>query len=193
MHPTRSDDETLGDMEDKWWVFAYSVPNTYCSLPETLKWLCRIEVVPTEGPSHLKVIAAGDSYIFSLSHISIFMLLKLQQLSSLDEAIRLPPGSSVTIWHLKNIHFLDELRICILTNNKSGEYQNEILDSYLTRWVLRLIHSIPNSKRFRRSNVQKVQETYKMYEKDDSWKIGESYLLLFLKIMPMMGQPSTSG
>ena len=171
----------------------YSAPVTYCSLPETLIWLCRIEVVPTEGPSHLKVIAARDSYIFSLSHTSIFMLLKLQQLSSLAEAIQLPPRSSVTISHLKNIHFLDELCICIVTNNKSGKYQNKISDSYLTRWVLRLIYSIPNSKMFRRSNVQKVQETYKMYEKDDSWKIGESYLILFLKIMPMRGQPSTSG
>lgn len=180
-------DGTLEDVEDTWWLSSYSEIITYRSLPDTSKWLCKIEDsdIPGGRPSCLKVFAAGNSYLFSRFYTSIFMLLDLQHLSCLAEAIRLPCGSQETIRHRKNIHFLDQLRLHILTshNSSSVKFQDEeVSDPYLMRWVLRLIHSISNSKTLRKSNVnaQRLSDIYQTFEKEKagSWKIGESYFLL---------------
>jgi hypothetical protein len=178
-------DETLGEVEDTWWRSQYSWPITYRSLPDTSKWLCKVEDAPGGGPSPLKVFSAGNSYLFSRPYASIFMLLDLQHLSSLAEAIRLPSDQAIP--YLKNLHFLDQLRLHILTSRSSwGESQDdeEVMDPYLMRWVLRLVHRIPNSKTYRKSNYQKLWDIYEKFENenDGSWKMGESYFISLIKI-----------
>jgi hypothetical protein len=70
-------------------------PPDYDLLPETSKWVCRWERASVDGKMCLKVSTAGMTHFFPTFYTSIFMLLDLQQLSSLAEAIRLPSGISL--------------------------------------------------------------------------------------------------
>jgi hypothetical protein len=189
-------DETLGDVEDTWWPSTYPGQITYRSLPDTSKWLCRTENTTGRGPSRLTVFASRNFYHFPGSYTSIFMLLDLHHLSSLAEAIRLPCSSSEVIRHIKNVHFLNQLRLHILsTHNDSSEFQDEgVSNLYLIRWVLRLVHKIPNSKTLRKSKAQEISEIYQRFEKekDGIWKMGENHLLRS-KLWLTKIQPFTSG
>jgi hypothetical protein len=184
MTTPRIHDINLDDVEDTWWLSSCGGKDTCHSLPDTSKWLCKIEETPG-GPSRLKVIAAGSFYHFSRFYTSLFMLLDLHHMSSFAEVIRLgqlPCDSPMIIRHLKNVKFIDRLRLHILTTHESSleSQDEEVSNPYLMRWVLRFIHSIPNSKTLRNLNAQKLSEIYQSFEREKygSWKMGERHLSL---------------
>ncbi|PPQ70782.1 hypothetical protein CVT25_000036 [Psilocybe cyanescens] len=158
----------IENIENSWWTQTYTPPFGYHSLPETSKWICTLENALEDKQLHLKVSVAGRIYWYPRFYTAIFMLLELQHLSSLAEAIRLPPGSSEIPRHMKNVGFLDQLRQQVLTEQIGLEGPQD--DQFLKRWVIRLIHKIPNSKTLRERRTKELAELYSKYENGYSWK-----------------------
>lgn len=172
MEPIQDQVDQLGAIENKWWSNSFPQHSDYRSLPETSKWVCRLERVSADGAMSLKVSTAGQIHFFPTFYTSIFMLLDLQQLSSLAEAIKLPPSSPEISRHMKNVNFLNQLRLQILTGARVPE---ELEDSpFLKRWIIRLIHRIPNSKTLREREPEKEAEIYSKFKIGCSWKKGIS-------------------
>lgn len=152
-----------------WWPKVSPQPSDYDSLPESSKWICRLERASGDGKMWLKVSAAGGVHFFPTFYTSIFMLLDLQQLSSLAEAIRLPTSPIITRY-MRNVQFLVELRLRILAG---GHVSEDLEDSpFLKRWILRLIHGVPNSQALRERDPEKEAEIYSKFENGCSWKKG---------------------
>ena len=163
--------DQLGAMENMWCSKPSPQPPNYDLLPETSKWVCRLERASADGKMCLKVSTAGIIYFFPTFYTSIFMLLDLQQLSSLAEAIRLPPSSPEVPRHIININFLAQLRLRILTKERVPE-DLELQDSpFLKRWILRLIHGVPNSA-LKEGDLERAAEIYSKFENGCSWKKG---------------------
>lgn len=164
----------LGAMENTWCSMSTDSspgpqPSNYDFLPETSKWVCRLEKVSADGEMRLKVSTAGIIRFFPTFYTSIFMLLDLQQLSSLAEAIRLPSNSPEIPCYMKNINFLAQLRLQIVTEERVPE--NLEASPFLKRWVLRLIHGVPNLTP-NEGDLKRVAEIYSKFENGCSWKKG---------------------
>lgn len=169
MEMTQGKVDQLGALENTRSSKSSPQPPNYDLLPETSKWVCRLERAPADGEMCLKVSTAGKIHFFPTFYTSIFMLLDLQQLSSLAEAIRLPPSSPYIPHYMKNIDFLDRLRLQILTE---GQVPEDLEDSpVLKQWVLRLIHGVPNSTP-KEGDLERQREIYSEYENGCSWKKG---------------------
>jgi hypothetical protein len=170
LSPMESIQGKVGAMENTFCSMSSSQPSNYDLLPETSKWVCRLERASTDGKVWLKVSAAGMIHFFPTFYTSIFMLLDLQQLSSLAEAIRLPPGSPEIPYYMKNIDFLAQLRLQILTEERVPE---DLEDSpFLKQWILRLIHGVPNST-LKEGDLERAAKIYSKYENGScSWKKG---------------------
>ncbi|KAF8803043.1 hypothetical protein BYT27DRAFT_7214886 [Phlegmacium glaucopus] len=153
--------DSTGALEDSWWSENFPQPSNYRSLPETSKWVCRLERASADGPICLKVSTAGQSRFYPAFYTSIFMLLDLHHLSSLAEVIRLPAGASEVPRHMKNIHFLDQMRLKILSG--ACDLGDPKDDPFVKRWVLRLIHGIPNSKMLREREPAIAAQVEKRY------------------------------
>jgi hypothetical protein len=146
-------------------------PYSYDLLPETSKWVCRLERASADGKMCLKVSTAGMTHFFPTFYTSIFMLLDLQQLSSLAEAIRLPRGSPKIPRYTKNIDFLAQLRLQIFREELVPE---DLEDSpLLKKWIIRLIHGVPNST-LEKGDLEREAEIYSKYENGCSWRNGIS-------------------
>jgi hypothetical protein len=170
MDSIENEGDCIGAVEDSWWSPKFPQPSDYRSLPETSKWVCRLERASVDGPMCLKVSTAGKSHFYPAFYTSIFMLLDLHHLSSLAEGIRLPAGSSETPRHMKNVHFLDQMRLQILRGAQDPGNPKD--DPFLKRWVLRLIHGIPNSKTLREREPAKVAQIYSNFQNGCRWKTG---------------------
>ncbi|KAF8801784.1 hypothetical protein BYT27DRAFT_7261691 [Phlegmacium glaucopus] len=147
MESIEGEGDSTGALEDSWWSEKFPQSSNYHSLPETSKWVCRLERASTDGPICLKVSTAGQSHFYLAFYTSIFMLLNLHHLSLLAEVIRLPAGAPEVPHHMKNIHFLDQMRLKILSG--ACDLGDPKDDPFVKQWVLRLIHGIPNSKMLR--------------------------------------------
>lgn len=159
--------DLLGAMENAWCSKPSPQPSNYDSLPETSKWVCRLERASGGGEMCLKVSTAGIVYFFPTFYTSVFMLLDLQQLSSLAEAIRLPPGSPEKPCYMKNIDFLAQLRLQILKEQVPEDLEDS--SPFLKRWILRLIHRMPNSI-LKEGDLERAAEIYSKH--DYNWKKG---------------------
>jgi len=168
MESTRVDH--LGAIEKTWWPKLSPQPSHYDSLPESSKWICRLERASADGEMCLKVSTAGRIHFFPTFYTSIFMLLDLQQLSSLAEAIRLPSSSPKIPRYMRNVYFLVQLRLRILAGGHVPEDLEE--SQFLKRWILRLIHGVPNSEALREKEPKKTAEIYSKFENGCSWKKG---------------------
>jgi hypothetical protein len=161
--------DRLEQLEDEWWSSTFPQPSCYRTLADTSKWVCRLQKA-----TQLEVWTVGGIYTFSRCHTAVFMLLELQQLSSLSEAMTLPPGSSEIPRHLKNINFLDQLRQQVLKGSKNLENKDDVVyDPSLKRWIFRLIHGISNSKTLRKRDAEKLVEIYSTFAENVCWKAGE--------------------
>jgi hypothetical protein len=164
--------DQLGVMENTWCSLSTDSspqPSNFDLLPETSKWVCRLEKAYADGEMCLKVSTAGTIHFFPSFYTSIFMLLDLQQLSSLAEAIRLPPNSPEIPRYMKNINFLAQLRLQIVTEKRVPENLED--SPFLKRWILRLIHGVPNLTP-NEGDLKRAAEIYTKFENGCSWKKG---------------------
>lgn len=162
--------DELEAAENMWWTKSSPRPSDYRSLSETSKWVCRMERASGSGEMRLKVSTAGKIHFFPTFYTPIFMLLDLQQLSSLAEAAKLPPASLEIPRYMKNVQFLDQLRVRILAGERAPE---DLEDSpSLKRWIARLINGVPNSKTLRERGPKKEAGVYSQFENGSSWKKG---------------------
>jgi hypothetical protein len=177
MNSAQDKAERLEEIEDEWWSSRLPPPSCYRTLAETSKWVCRLQQVSKNRATHwrLEVTTVSGIYTFSRCHTAVFMLLELQQLSSLSEAMTLPPGSSEIPRHLKNVNFLDQLRQKVLegSKNSSENWDDVVYDPFLKRWIFRLIHGISNSKTLRKRDAEQLVEIYSTFEEKSCWKAGE--------------------
>lgn len=174
MNSSQDKAKGLEGLEDEWWSSRFPQPSCYRTLAETSKWACRLQKASKSRASQLEVSTVRGTYTFSRCHTAVFMLLELQQLSSLSEAMTLPPGSSEIPRHLKNVTFLDQLRQQVLKGSKISENKDDTVhDPFLKRWIFRLIHGVSNSKTLRKRDAEKLEEIYSTFEKKSCWKQGK--------------------
>lgn len=175
MNNTQDKAERLEEIEDEWWSSRFPIPSCYQTLAETSKWVCRLQKVSKSRATQLEVSTVSGIHTFSRCHTAIFMLLELQQLSSLSEAMTLPPGSCEIPRHQKNINFLDQLRQQVLKGSKNNleSSDDDVYDPFLKRWIFRLIHGISNSKTLRKRDAEKLGKIYSTFEGKCCWKAGE--------------------
>jgi len=155
------------ELEDSWWV---SQPPNYPSLPSSSSWACRLVQTADGGSFVLQLQTLGKTYLLHRSHISIFMMLDLQQLAALAMAL-VEPAKKMKLRHQKNVNFLDNLRKEILLGLEREVGRTQIEDVFLIRWILRVVHGLSNSKHCPVMTIQKPEDIYMQYSDDPfKWK-----------------------
>lgn len=158
------------DLEKSWWSLGDPEAVAYKDLPATSKWVCRFS---QDGLDHLHVSCAGFNSTFPAYFTAIFMLLDLQQLSSLAESVRQECDLKMSPVHLRNVVFLDRMRQHLLAESIGPSKHTD--DDYLIalkRWIIRLIHGIPNYAPLRQSYQDEIGASCVIFD-DDTWKKGE--------------------
>lgn len=163
-------DKDMNDMEEGWWPSEFS-EYAYHELPESSRWLCRLNRRSDSDEWYLEVVVSERTYIFSRCYLPIFILLDIHQLSSLA-ASKIPAGKASKPHFLKTVLFVNQLRLHLLGQSELHQTQNEAVEPLLKRCLLRIMHGLSHSTRSRAQIHAKLTKIYEEFEGETRWKKG---------------------
>ena len=70
------------------------------------------------------------------------------------------PTEKMQLRQLKNVKFLDSLRQHVLLGSNKETGRTQIEDVLLIRWILRVIHHLPNSKNCTSIDSSRMEQIY---------------------------------
>jgi hypothetical protein len=153
----------LNGTEDEWWIEDPKKYSSFDKLPSNVKWLARPVTVNAPQPAErLEVFVDNQLRLLPEKYIAPLMLLSLQELACMAQSFSTKVNGPTDTEMWRNIHFIWKIRESILQKEGNQSHSN-ILNPFLQRWCIRLVHRMRNSKSKRRENAEEVERLYQAY------------------------------